>query len=232
MYDGLTIVIPGYNEEDIIYKTIEDVSNAIKDLDINYEIIVYDDGSTDNTYEIALKESLKHQNTIVFRNEKNLGVGSAFLYALERSKFSHIALVPGDNAFAYSGLSNFFKCKKDHNFVIAYRSNFEVRKPIRILISKTCTFLMSVVSGKKIKDAHGMFILPVIEARKYKPNATNYSYHMLILGKLLVKLDEYYEVPVKLNPDPDSSSRVLKLNVLFYQVCTIIKLSFWRIKQF
>lgn len=70
-----SIIIPAYNEE----KTIEEVVKRVKKLKIKKEIIVVDDGSTDNSYKIIKKiKGIK-----IIRNKPNRGKGAAIRYALD-----------------------------------------------------------------------------------------------------------------------------------------------------
>jgi len=81
----VSILIPAYNEEKSIVSTIK---SALK-LDYpveNLEVIVIDDGSSDNTYEMAKKfESLKNPRVRVF-TKKNGGKGSALNYGIEKAR--------------------------------------------------------------------------------------------------------------------------------------------------
>ena len=53
MIRDISIVIPIYNEQDNIIQLIKEVRAALEK--INYEIIIVDDGSDDNTYEVVNK---------------------------------------------------------------------------------------------------------------------------------------------------------------------------------
>ena len=64
----ITIIIPAYNEEE----GIADVITQLKELDEHYEILVIDDGSTDNTYKLASDTAVK-----VIRHPYNKGYGAA-----------------------------------------------------------------------------------------------------------------------------------------------------------
>lgn len=71
-----SIIIPVYNEE----KTVEEIIKRVKKLKIKKEIIVVDDGSTDNSYKIIKKiKGIK-----IIRNKPNMGKGAAIRYALEQ----------------------------------------------------------------------------------------------------------------------------------------------------
>ena len=64
----VTIIIPAYNEEE----GVADVITQLKDLSENYEILVVDDDSTDNTYKLASETGVK-----VIRHPYNKGYGAA-----------------------------------------------------------------------------------------------------------------------------------------------------------
>src|SRR3989344_7917254 len=69
------VMIPAYNEEFAIEKVIKEIKQASK----NYKILVIDDGSRDNTYNIAKKCGANY----VIRNKKNLGLAQSFKRGLE-----------------------------------------------------------------------------------------------------------------------------------------------------
>ena len=64
----VTIIIPAYNEEE----GIADIITQLKEVSENYEILVVNDGSTDNTYKLASETGVK-----VIRHPYNKGYGAA-----------------------------------------------------------------------------------------------------------------------------------------------------------
>jgi len=48
--EKISVIIPAYNEEDNIINTISETIRVLENINDDYEIIVIDDGSTDNTY--------------------------------------------------------------------------------------------------------------------------------------------------------------------------------------
>lgn len=63
----------------------------------DWELIMCDDGSQDNTYEIAEKFSKKYENIIVFQNERNMGLNYTLNRCLERANGVYIARMDGDD---------------------------------------------------------------------------------------------------------------------------------------
>ena len=80
MSSYISIIIPAFNEEARIKNTLE----GIKDIDEINEIIVVDDGSSDNTYEVAL--SVKSDKINVLKLDKNRGKGYALNFGLKEAK--------------------------------------------------------------------------------------------------------------------------------------------------
>lgn len=86
----ISVIIPAYNEEKNIRETIERVRNTGSD----YEIIVVDDGSKDNTYKAA-----NDAGAISFRLKENKGKGAAFRKGIEEATGDIIAQVDADSQF-------------------------------------------------------------------------------------------------------------------------------------
>src|SRR3990170_2743065 len=76
-FPAVTVIIPAYNEEKTIAGVISDTNLVMETLDIPYEIIVIDDGSTDKTGQIA-----SHFRATVLSNQENRGKGYALRKAL------------------------------------------------------------------------------------------------------------------------------------------------------
>jgi glycosyltransferase involved in cell wall biosynthesis len=76
-YRKLVIIIPAYNEEKTIFKVIKNIPSIVN---LKREVIVIDDGSTDNTFKQA-----KRTDATIISNKKNLGLGFTFKYGLINS---------------------------------------------------------------------------------------------------------------------------------------------------
>lgn len=90
----LTVIIPVYNTSEYLSRCIESVLNqTINDIDI----IIVNDGSTDNSEEIIKKNFLKCPNIEYIKLEKNIGVGNARNLGIEKAKTKYVTFIDSDD---------------------------------------------------------------------------------------------------------------------------------------
>jgi len=82
----LSVVIPVYNEEKQIEKTINEVKSAISPLGESYEIVVIDDGSVDKTWDVLKDLANKNPEISAFRFSRNFGKEAAIMAGLSNAK--------------------------------------------------------------------------------------------------------------------------------------------------
>ncbi|MEP2448779.1 MAG: glycosyltransferase family 2 protein [Balneola sp.] len=115
-----SVVIPLFNKEEFIKKTIETVLNqSFQD----FEIIVVDDGSTDQSLKIA--ESMSDPRIRIFTKE-NGGVSTARNYGIEKAKSQHIAFLDADDFWEKDYLKEMNQLIKDYPSCGMYSSAYKV----------------------------------------------------------------------------------------------------------
>ena len=209
----LSIVIPAYCEEERLALAANEVISAASETLDDFEVIIVNDGLTDGTRVVADSLAAAHDAVSVIHFEKNRGVGAAYKAGLESARFENISLVPGDRAFARSGLVDVFGAVGQADMIISYRANPRARSPVRRLLSRICTMQLRLTTRCWLRDGHSLYVWPVKLARKVVTPA-DYSYHLVTLVTLLQQVNTYAELPVILTPKPDEYSRVLSLKVV------------------
>ena len=81
----ISVIIPMYNEEDNVLRTLIEVNSIMKDY-VDYEIIVVDDGSEDDTFRLAEEISSHNPHVVVYKQPVNMGMGRALRTGFEKSK--------------------------------------------------------------------------------------------------------------------------------------------------
>jgi glycosyltransferase involved in cell wall biosynthesis len=98
--DGISIIIPVYNEERVLEKNARRLIEYLKKLKLKFEIIIADNGSTDNTSSIARKISRIYSNVKYIRIDKR-GPGEAFKVAIKKAKYKKIIQLDADLTIDY-----------------------------------------------------------------------------------------------------------------------------------
>lgn len=148
---SLSIIVPVYNEEKNIKKTIYKIDSILKKSDLkNYEIIVINDGSTDNTDQ-TLKQSKISFNLI--EHEQNRGYGASIKSGIQKSKYEVIAITDADGTYPIEKIPEMYENFKDYDMVVGSRTGKSVkipfiRKPAKWFIGKLANYL----AGFKIPD--------------------------------------------------------------------------------
>lgn len=162
------VIIPAYNEE----KSLEGILQSLKAKQLS--VIVVDDGSRDNTYNVA-----KRTVDTVIRNERNLGKGMslrrALTYLLENEKFDYIIAMDGDGQHSISDIDMFLKeAASGENFVVGNRMGNPVGMPqTRVITNNVMSWLLSKMVSQKIPDTQCGFRLisrEVLEKIKFRTN--------------------------------------------------------------
>jgi len=140
VFPSLTVLVPAYNEEKVIAKTIEGLLGTEYP---NYEIIVIDDGSKDGTLKIANR----YKNKVKVLHKDNGGKASALNLGIAYAKGEIIAIVDADTIVGRDALKQLVKGFFTGKNVAAVAGNIKVRNRTNWL---TWTQALEYVSGIEI----------------------------------------------------------------------------------
>ena len=165
----ISVVIPAYNEEKSIGNTIKEIQKVMKKNNIykNSEIIVVNDGSTDNT----AKEAEKF-GAIVINNPSNQGYGFSLKRGIKQAKNETIVITDADLTYPFASVPEMLKIKeKGFDLVVGARTGKYYRQSIfKSFLRRMMKFLVEFVSGKKIKDINsGLRVFDKSLVMKYFP---------------------------------------------------------------
>lgn len=149
----LSVVAPLYFEEDNVELLYKAISDAVQPLDIKYEIIFVDDGSTDQTVPIARKiaASDKHLKVIKFR--KNYGQTPAMAAGIDNATGKVIVTMDGDLQNDPSDIPNLLKkINEGYDIVVGWRHKRQDKLITRKIPSVIANKLIGKVTGVPIKD--------------------------------------------------------------------------------
>lgn len=151
MINSLSVFFPCINEEGNIENTVSKAEEVLEKLKLKYEIIIVDDGSTDNTGEIADRLSRKNQKVRVIHHPKNLGYGEALKSGFYNARYETIVYTDGDGQFDFSEVTKFLEKIIDHDLVIGYRIKRQ-DSILRRLFGKGWRMTLFLFFGLRLKD--------------------------------------------------------------------------------
>lgn len=152
----ISVVIPAYNEEAVIGKTIDEIKTIMKKNKLlkGSEIIVVNDGSSDNTKDIALKK-----NVVILSNPSNMGYGYSLKKGIMAAKNEIIVTIDADGTYPFSNIIEMLDKKKEgFDLVVGARTGKYYRESIhKSILRKLLKRLVEYVTGRKIKDINSGF---------------------------------------------------------------------------
>lgn len=120
---NLSVFLPAFNEEDSITLTVEGVAKVLKSLNLDWEVLVINDGSKDRTAEVVKELENKIPGVKLINHEKNMGYGHALKTGFASSKYSWVAFVDSDGQFDFSEIKKFLEKTDEADLILGYRLN-------------------------------------------------------------------------------------------------------------
>ncbi|EGQ8954712.1 glycosyltransferase family 2 protein [Vibrio parahaemolyticus] len=121
----ISVLMPVYNVGAYVAESIESILNQTYS---NFELIIIDDCSTDNTVDMCLKYQLIDSRVILVRNERNLGISGALNEGLAKASGELVARVDGDDLIdrsKFSKLVSFLFDNPDYGLIGTWIKNID-----------------------------------------------------------------------------------------------------------
>lgn len=149
----LSVVLPCYNEEANIGRTIEEVNAWMKGADIEGELIVTDDGSKDRSPQILAEYAKKIPQLRVVTRAKNGGYGMAVRDGLDAATTEWIAYMDSDGQFKPEDLEKLMAYADRYDFITGRRAK-RADSFIRNMFGKVLGAVNVIVLGLWVRDVN------------------------------------------------------------------------------
>lgn len=226
----LSIFVPCYNEEKNIYQTLETISLATQS--IVTEILVVDDGSVDRTSEEVERycNANPKLNVRLLRRQNNHGLGAGFFFAVEQALGTFFMLVPGDNVKPYEHLAKIVSKLGESDLVIPFFGEGDNRNQSRILLSKSFTGLVNLLSGNHIKYYNGAVVHKTSILKEIPFRTSGFGYQAEIICWALKKYKlTYLHVQVPILEKIVGSGNAFRLKNILSVLMSLVKIFLRRI---
>ena len=230
-FNNFSIVIPIYNEEDILEESLNSIISICERTDLDYEIIISENGSTDNTKSLA-REFEQINSKIVLIESDNPNYGEA----LKRGflKCTNEIIISFDiDYYSENFLKECLLLEEEYAGLIASKrlnNSEDGRRLIRKLATNFFVYLLKFLFKTKLSDTHGM--------KAIKKNFVDDHINLVISTQdlfdteLLLRIEksgvEFKEVPTKINEIRPSVSVIYKRIPRTLKSLFKLKISFYK----
>lgn len=211
---SLSVVLPAHNEQEAIETTVREVIEALSTWKLDFEIIVVDDGSRDNTGAILDTMSATYPCLRVIHHPVNQGYGAALVSGFEAASKDLTFFMDSDGQFDIHDLARFLPLIEEYDAVLGYRVNRQDTW-MRKLNAWGWEKLVGLVFGVHVRDVDCAFKLyPTSFFREHKLETRGAMINTEILYKFIRANNTYTQVGVHHLPRHGGRATGAKLSVI------------------
>ena len=149
----ISIIIPVFNESESIGFLLDEVTNVMSLHEFNYELIVVNDGSKDNTYQVLKELTLKIKELSVISLRKNYGQTAAMAAGFDNSKGDIVITLDGDLQNDPNDIPKLISAiNNGYDLICGWRFDRKDKLINRKIPSKIANKLIAHVTGLKLHD--------------------------------------------------------------------------------
>jgi glycosyltransferase involved in cell wall biosynthesis len=223
----ISIIIAAYNEEKTIIEILKRI-NKTKKNNYEYEIIVINDGSTDNSLKLLQENSNLYNKLLNLKNNK--GKGFAVKEGLIIATGDYIIFQDADLEYDPDDINSFCEIydKLDADVIVGSRMRYKnytrSHNFFNLLGNKLITFIFNLIHNSTFTDVYTCYVSykrNLLDPIKLKTRG--FEQHAEILGLLMKKAKKNYEIPINYSGRDISEGKKIRFYHIFFVLYQIIK---------
>ncbi len=225
----LSVIMPAYNEENCIYQNLLAACDCIGGFCPIYELIVVNDGSSDHTFEEAMRARSENPHIKIATYQVNRGKGGAIKEGIEHAGGEYIAFLDADLDLSPEHLHAFLDALLDEDADIVIGSKLHrdssLNYPLkRKIMSYGYYILLRILFRLELKDTQTgvkLYRADVIKPLARELKTSGYAFDIEILARANQIGCRIIEMPVQLDYKRDTSEGAPRIRLL--DICSM----FW-----
>jgi len=191
----LTVLIPAYNEESGIAVAITSISERLARLPLDFEILVVDDGSHDQTAAIVAALAAADPHLRLERHSRNLGIGAGIQTGIRTARGQFMIFIPADLGMDLEQLHRYIEASTRADIVLGNRSDRHDYTLWRKVVSVSNILLLKLLFGlKQHQFAYiNLYRLSVMRRIRIESRSVFLSHELIIKARDLgARLEEVH----------------------------------------
>ncbi|MBN1645143.1 glycosyltransferase family 2 protein [Candidatus Woesearchaeota archaeon] len=225
----LSVIIPAYNEERRILPTLYKVNTFLKNKGYDYEILVVDDGSKDETVKIVKKQGIAK----IIKNPVNRGKGYSVKHGALAAKKEWVLFTDADSATPIEELEKFKNYAGKYEVLIGSRgmheSNIQVHQPFyRELPGKIFGCLVKLICLKGIHDSQcgfKLFSMRAVQNIFSKQTIDGFGFDVELLFIARKKGFKIKQIPVTWINDAQTKLNIIRDSIRMFRDIILVRIN-------
>jgi len=233
----LTVIVPCFNEEDNIKDMPGELIPYIKNLN-KVEILVIDDGSSDNTVKEVRKLQKKYKFIRLVIHKKNKGLGAALRTGIKKARGELVVTIDSDYTLHPRYIEPFVRRfeKGDVDCVVGspylYKSSMKTVSWYRKTLSRGINFIYFIMIQKEITSLTPIFrVYRTSDLKNMKIESDGFEAVTEILIKLILMNKKIVELPIDLTKRVHGESKINLYKEIRNHLKLILKVIIWKHKS-
>ena len=227
----ISYIVPCYNESKNIKEVCKHIVAANKKNNVfDYEIILINDYSSDNTLKIFNQLNEQYNKIKIVNNKKNLGLGKSIKEGFVKASKEYVMYLPGDNCHSSSEITKLLSVKENYDILLSYYSNKKDRSFFRWIFTATYTPFLNFIFNKKLPYYNGIAIYNKKIVDNINLTTAGFTWQIELLVKILKnKKTTLILKPTILNERNHGKSKAFRIKNCFIVIYSIFSIWIWNI---
>jgi glycosyltransferase involved in cell wall biosynthesis len=208
---SLSIVVPALNEENNLTDTIRGITKTLYDADIDWEVILVNDGSSDGTADIANGLADGESRIKVIHHHHPMGIGCCFRDGVKISTKDAVTWFPADGENDPNELIKYLPLLEHVDIIIPFVLNVGMRSWGRRILSTLYLWIINLSFGTMFNYTNGNVIYRRTVFEIVKPKSNGFFFQTECLIKAVRSGFIFAEVPVRLRRRSSGRSKAISV---------------------
>lgn len=226
---SVSVLVPALNEEGNLEPTLERLIKALSITAEDYEIIIVNDGSSDNTGAVADRLAATYPSVRVIHHDSPKGLGYAYRRGVDEARKNYFVYIPADNTWPYRSLLELLGNLGKADIVTSYTTNPHVRPFGRRIVSAAYTRVLNLLFSRRMRYYNGLTIYPVAFLRANPVTTAGFGFQAATLIRALDAGLSVVEVALPIDERMAGGSKAVNVKNIVSVATTVLGL-FWRLR--